>query len=208
MTEPIYLASASPRRRELLDQIRVAYTVFDVPPPPGEDEPRMKGESPLAYVKRTALEKARRAVEWARANDNAALGSTHVLLTADTTVALGDNILAKPRDAADAARMLAWLSGKTHVVHTAVVVVAGGTTIEALSSSQVTFSGLSPEEIDAYVASGEPFGKAGAYGIQGMAARFISRIDGSYSGVMGLPLFETARLLARADALLRTGRPA
>ena len=153
MTEPIFLASASPRRRELLDQIRVAYTVFDVPAPPGEDEPRMKGESPA--------------------------------------------------DAADAARMLTRLSGKTHVVHTAVVVVAGGATLKALSTSQVTFSVLSPEDIDAYVASGEPFGKAGAYGIQGMAARFISRIDGSYSGVMGLPLFETARLLEQTNDILR-----
>ncbi len=203
MTEPIFLASASPRRRELLAQIRVAYTVFDVPPPPGEDEPRMKDESPLAYVTRTALEKAGRAIEWARANDNAAVGNTRVLLTADTTVALGDEILAKPADPADAARMLAWLSGKTHVVHTAVVVVAGRTTFEALSTSQVTFSVLSPEDIDAYVASGEPFGKAGAYGIQGMAAHFISRIDGSYSGVMGLPLFETARILEQAHDILR-----
>ena len=190
MTEPIFLASASPRRRELLDQIRVAYTVFDVPAPPGEDEPRMKGESPLAYVTRTALDKAGRAVEWARASDN-------------TTVALGDEILAKPADAADAARMLTRLSGKTHVVHTAVVVVAGGATLKALSTSQVTFSVLSPQDIDAYVASGEPFGKAGAYGIQGMAARFISRIDGSYSGVMGLPLFETARLLEQTNDILR-----
>lgn len=202
MTEPIFLASASPRRRELLDQIRVAYAMFDVPPPPGEDEPRTKDESPLAYVTRTALDKARRAIDWARANDNASVGTTRVLLTADTTVALGDEILAKPADAADAARMLGWLSGKTHVVHTAVVVVAGGTTLEALSTSQVTFSVLSPEDIAAYVASGEPFGKAGAYGIQGMAARFISRIDGSYSGVMGLPLFETARLLEQAEDLL------
>ena len=203
MTEPIFLASASPRRRELLDQIRVVYTVFDVPAPPGEDEPRMNGESPLAYVTRTALDKARRAVEWARASDNAAIGNTRVLLTADTTVALGDEILAKPADAADAARLLTRLSGKTHVVHTAVVVVAGGATLKALSTSQVTFSVLSPEDIDAYVASGEPFGKAGAYGIQGMAARFISRINGSYSGVMGLPLFETARLLEQTNDILR-----
>ena len=203
MTEPIFLASASPRRRELLAQIRVPYTVFEVPAPPGEDEPRMKGESPIAYVTRTALDKARRAIEWARANDNVALGNTRVLLTADTTVALGDEILAKPTDAADAARMLGWLSGKTHVVHTAVVVVAGGSTIETLSSSQVTFTVLSTTDIDVYVASGEPFGKAGAYGIQGMAARFISRIEGSYSGVMGLPLFETAKLLKQANDKLR-----
>ena len=163
----------------------------------------MKGESPIAYVTRTALDKARRAIEWARANDNVALGNTRVLLTADTTVALGDEILAKPTDAADAARMLGWLSGKTHVVHTAVVVVAGGSTIETLSSSQVTFTVLSTTDIDVYVASGEPFGKAGAYGIQGMAARFISRIEGSYSGVMGLPLFETAKLLKQANDKLR-----
>ena len=208
MTEPIFLASASPRRRELLDQIRVGYTVFEVPPPPGEDEPRLKGESPLAYVTRTALEKARRAIAWAHAIDNMAVGNSRALLTADTTVALGDEILAKPADAADAANMLARLGGKTHVVHTAVVVVAGGITLEALSSSQVTFSAMSQADIDTYVASGEPFGKAGAYGIQGMAARFIPRIDGSYSGVMGLPLFETASLLERANGILRTGRAA
>ena len=203
MTEPIVLASASPRRRELLDQIQVPHTVLIVPPIPGEDEPRMVDESPLAYVTRTAQDKARQAMAWASANNEPGIGESRVLLTADTTVALGDEILAKPADAADAARMLGRLSGKTHVVYTAVVVVAGGATLEALSTSYVSFSVLSEDEISAYVASKEPFGKAGAYGIQGLAACFIARIDGSYSGVMGLPLFETAQLLNQADALLR-----
>lgn len=203
MTEPIFLASASPRRRELLDQIRVAHTVFTVPPAPGEDEPRLPGESPLAYVTRTAMDKAARAIEWARASGDPAIGDSGVLLTADTTVALDDEILGKPADAADAARMLSRLSGKTHVVHTAVVVVVCGQMLESLSTTHVTFATLTQTAIDDYVASAEPFGKAGAYGIQGLAARFITRIDGSYSGVMGLPLFETACLLDRANELLR-----
>lgn len=203
MTEPIILASASPRRRELLNQIQVAHSVLIVPPAPGEDEPRMAGESPRTYVMRTAQEKARQALDWAGAINDSEIGKSRMLLTADTTVALGEEILAKPVDAADAVRMLARLSGKTHIVHTAVVVVVAGRTLEALSTSYVTFSALSDDDINAYVASGEPFGKAGAYGIQGLAARFIARIDGSYSGVMGLPLFETSQLLGQADAILR-----
>lgn len=203
MTEQIVLASASPRRRELLDQIQVAHSVLIVPAAPGEDEPRMAGESPRTYVMRTARDKARQALDWAGAINDSKIGKSRVLLTADTTVAMGEEILAKPVDAAEAVRMLARLSGKTHIVHTAVVVVVAGRTLEALSTSHVTFSALSDDDINAYVASGEPFGKAGAYGIQGLAARFIARIDGSYSGVMGLPLFETSQLLGQANAILR-----
>lgn len=199
MTSPIYLASASPRRSELLDQIRVAHRVLLVPPGPGEDEPRLSGESPLAYVTRTAMDKATRAIAWGRANVDPEIGEARIILSADTTVALGDDILGKPADANDAARMLRQLSGRTHVVHTAVVVAAQGLTREALSTTQVTFATLSAQAIETYVASGEPFGKAGAYGIQGLAARFIARIEGSYSGVMGLPLYETAQLLDQAN---------
>ncbi len=163
----------------------------------------MADESPRTYVLRTAQDKARQALDWAEVINDAEIGKSRVLLTADTTVSLGEEILAKPVDAADAVRMLSRLSGKTHVVHTAVVVVVAGKMLEVLSTSHVTFSALSDDDINAYVASGEPFGKAGAYGIQGLAARFIAHIDGSYSGVMGLPLFETSQLLSQADALLR-----
>lgn len=200
---PICLASASPRRRELLGQIGVSHDVLLVPPAPGEDEPRQPNEAPIAYVARTALEKAHRAIAWARTTGDPMLGKTRVLLTADTTVALGDDILGKPADAEQAAGMLAKLSGNTHIVHTAVVVMAANCVLEALSTTEVRFSVLSEAEIQAYIATGEPFGKAGAYGIQGHAARFISQISGSYSGVMGLPLFETGRLLDEANRLIR-----
>ncbi len=188
-TQWIYLASASPRRHELLEQLNVDHRVLEVPPAPGDDEPRLANESPIVYVQRTAMDKARRAVAWSSA--------LQPILAADTTVALGDAILGKPTDASDAARILALLSDKTHVVHTAVVLAHRGQFLRALSTTSVTFAPLTAAMIRDYVASGEPFGKAGAYGIQGLAARFISRIHGSYSGVMGLPLFETAQLLAQ-----------
>ena len=194
--QTIYLASASPRRSELLKQINIAHSVLDVPAAPGEDEPRHAGESPLEYVQRTALEKANRAVAWI-ASQNNILNANWPVLAADTTVALGDVVLGKPQDAADAKNILKSLSDTTHIVYTAVILCHGGKQWQALSTSEVSFSELSDADIDAYIATGEPFGKAGAYGIQGFAAKFISKLEGSYTGVMGLPLYETAELFKK-----------
>ena len=191
----LYLASASPRRHELLLQINVAHQVVDVPAAPGEDEPRLPGESPLDYVQRTARDKADRAVNWLKKQDPDRFNMSAAILTADTTVAFGDLILGKPRDEADAKEILSLLSEKTHLVHTAVVCARGARRWEALSTSHVSFGQLSLDDLNAYIATKEPFGKAGAYGIQGEAARFIRELRGSYTGVMGLPLYETSQLL-------------
>ena len=193
----LYLASASPRRHELLLQINVAHQVIDIPTVPGEDEPRLQGEPPLNYVQRTARDKADRAVTWLSQQNPNSVERNATILTADTTVALGDIILGKPRDEADAKEILLQLSGRTHLVHTAVVCARGPMRWETLSTSAVTFSDLSLETIDTYISTREPFGKAGAYGIQGAAASFIQELRGSYTGVMGLPLFETDQLLKR-----------
>lgn len=194
----LYLASASPRRRELLQQIGLAHEVLRVPAPPGEDEPQLPGESPDVYVLRTAREKAIRGEQWVRSQALPALP----VLAADTTVILDGAVLGKPADRADALRILQALSGTTHEVHTAVILAADGQRYESVSITQVTMRVTSAAERERYCDSGEPFGKAGAYGIQGLASVFIERIAGSYSGVMGLPLFETAQLLARAGILL------
>lgn len=191
----IYLASASPRRHEILEQMGVPHSVLDVPSPPGEDEPRFPGESPADYVRRTAKEKALRAMEWVVAQ---ALPPQPVL-AADTTVFLGDDILGKPTDIDDARQMLRRLSGTTHCVHTAVVLSCANGLYEAVSITDVRMKTLSDAEIEAYCATGEPMGKAGSYGIQGHASLFIEHIAGSYSGVMGLPVFETGQLLGRLD---------
>lgn len=191
----LYLASASPRRHDLLLQINVAHEVIDIPAAPGEDEPRIKGESPLDYVQRTARDKADRAVKWLEKQDPDRFNLRANILTADTTVAFGDLILGKPRDEADAKEILSLLSGKTHLVHTAVVCARSALRWEALSTSEVSFGQLSLRDITDYIATKEPFGKAGAYGIQGNAARFIRELRGSYTGVMGLPLYETGQLL-------------
>jgi septum formation protein len=194
----IYLASRSPRRLELLGQLGIACRILV-----DEDETRAEslevvrpGESPTAYVRRVAHAKARAAVPRI-----AACGLPPApLLAADTTVALGGTLLGKPTDARDAARMLHLLSGRTHRVLSAVVVARadGRKLFDAVQVSRVRFCRLSPAEVDAYVASGEPFGKAGAYAIQGRAAAFVRSIEGSHSGIMGLPLHETARLLRKA----------
>nr|WP_315463940.1 Maf family protein [uncultured Rhodoferax sp.] len=189
----IYLASQSPRRRELLSQIGVAHELLL--PAPEEDaeslEVVLEGDTPAVYVQRvTALKLIAAQARLAGAN-----GRNCPILCADTTVALGDAILGKPEDAEDAKRMLRALAGGTHRVFTAVAVAWGEKTAQACSESVVTFSAMSEEDIAAYVASGEPMGKAGAYGVQGRAAAFIARIEGSYSGIMGLPLFETAQAL-------------
>jgi septum formation protein len=220
MTLQLYLASASPRRSELLTQLGVHHVVLTVPAVPGEDEPRYQNESPLAYVQRTAHDKADRCIEWLSRNachpdnrqaindspqglnDNQkGLDQNLYALTADTTVALGDRVLGKPIDQEDARKTLSLLSNQTHLVHTAVVLCRGQERFTAISSSKVTFAALSTHDIEQYIASKEPFGKAGAYGIQGLAAQYIRQLDGSYTGVMGLPLFETAQLLKKAGIL-------
>ncbi|CAB3907412.1 Maf family protein [Achromobacter animicus] len=190
----LYLASASPRRRELLNQIGLAHEVLLVPAPPGEDEPQHPGESAAYYVQRTARDKALRGRDWMRAHDMPILP----LLAADTTVILAGEVLGKPADRDDAIRILQALSGTAHEVHTAVAVCSGDRLLEAVSITEVHMRALQDDEIGRYCDSGEPFGKAGAYGIQGLAGTFVSRIAGSYTGVMGLPLFETANLLREA----------
>ena len=195
----IYLASQSPRRSQLLDQIGVAHALLL--PHAEEDtetlEAVLPNERPAAYVQRVTQAKADAALRrWqARGLPPAPI------LCADTTVALEGVILGKPHNGADAAQMLAQLSGQSHQVFTAVAVALGAGRWAALSISQVQFAPLTPAQISAYVASGEPMGKAGAYGIQGAAAAFIAHIEGSYSGIMGLPLFETAQLLRSAGVL-------
>ncbi len=199
----IYLASASPRRHEILVQIGVEHEVLDVPAPAGEDEPRLLGEAPADYVLRTAREKAIRARQWLVEHPSRAasgLDATRAILSADTTVVLGDDILGKPTGPDDARRMLARLSGVTHTVHTAVVLSRGSQLVDDVSVTQVRFKRLSQTEIEAYCVTDEPMGKAGAYGIQGKAAVFIEHIAGSYTGVMGLPAFETWRLLQSCQA--------
>lgn len=190
----LYLASASPRRRELLTQVGLAHEVLLVPAPPGEDEPQHPGESAANYVQRTARDKALRGRDWMLSQDLPQLP----LLAADTTVILTGAVLGKPADRDDAMRILRALSGSTHEVHTAVAVWTGNQLLEAVSITEVRMRELTDEEIGRYCDSGEPYGKAGAYGIQGLAGTFISHIAGSYTGVMGLPLFETANLLRAA----------
>ena len=192
----IYLASQSPRRAQLLDQLGVHHELLLAGD--GEDaealEAERLGELPAAYVERVTRAKlaAARRRRVARALPEAPI------LAADTTVALGTRILGKPADAAAARAMLAALSGRTHRVLSAVAVAAGRRTLFALSISRVHFAAIAPAEIEAYVAGGEPFGKAGAYAIQGGAAAWITHIAGSYTGIMGLPLHDTARLLRQA----------
>lgn len=183
---PLVLASASPRRAELLTSAGFAFTVevADV------DESEHPDESPEAYVVRVARDKAR-----AIARRGQAAGA--VVLAADTTVVAGGEILAKPADEADAIRMLERLSGSVHEVFTGVVTIADGLEAAELVRTRVHLMTMTPEEIRWYVATGEPMGKAGAYGIQGRAARFIDWIDGSWSNVVGLPVATVDRMLKR-----------
>lgn len=193
MADFIYLASQSPRRRQLLDQLGVRYELLL--PDASEDaeglEVVLAGESPASYVQRVTLLKLDSAL--ARLKRRGLVPAP--VLCSDTTVALGRTIYGKPKDAMDAARMLAELAGRTHRVLTAVAVGTARKHKALLSTSRVSFAPLSKKDISAYVASGEPMGKAGAYAVQGRAAGFIDRIAGSYSGIMGLPLYETAQLL-------------
>ena len=183
--ELICLASASPRRRQLLEQIGVAFEVC----PTDIDESFRHDEPPLELVHRLALAKAGHAA--ARSHQS----PDQLIVAADTAVVLGGKIFGKPTDNNDARRMLAELSGRTHQVMTAVAMVRGDARFCETNVSEVTFKDLEPAQIEHYVATGEPADKAGAYGIQGLGAVFVSRLEGSYSGVMGLPLFETAALL-------------
>ena len=189
----IYLASQSPRRRQLLEQLGVGYELLL----PGDEEDAegmeavLPGEAPLAYVKRVTHLKLQAALKRRKARGLKAAP----VLCSDTTVALGRQILGKPADAKDAARMLSALSGQTHRVLTAVSVGTDKKQVQVVSISKVRFATMTPAQIKAYVANGEPMGKAGAYAVQGRAAAFIEHISGSYSGIMGLPVFETAQLL-------------
>ena len=181
----LYLASQSPRRRQLLEQLGVHFGTLDVKVP----EVRLPGEPPEDYVSRVARENAGAGL--------LRLSGVHgaVVLGADTEVVLDADVFGKPGNAADAAVMLRRLSGRTHRVLSAVWCVSGGREAHALSTSQVSFAELSDAVIAAYVATGEPDGKAGAYAVQGRAGAFVRHLSGSYSGVMGLPLYETSELL-------------
>lgn len=196
----IYLASQSPRRAQLLGQLGVRHELLLAGPE--EDAEALEhvrtGESPTAYVQRVTALKLDAAVARHRR-----LGLPPApVLCADTTVAFGRTILGKPEDAQDAQRMLALLSGRTHRVLTAVALQHGRRRHAALSVSRVRFAAVEKRRIAAYVASGEPDGKAGAYAIQGRAAAFVEHISGSHSGIMGLPMFETAQLLRQAGFAL------
>lgn len=181
----LYLASQSPRRRELLARLGQPFACLDLDVP----EQRQPGEPPEDYVRRVAREKAGAGLLQVMAIAGARV------IGADTEVVLDDEVFGKPRDGADAAAMLARLSGRTHRVVSAVSLVSAAREAQVASVSEVSFGDLDQATIDAYIASGEWQGKAGAYAIQGDAQRFISHLSGSYSGVMGLPLYETARLL-------------
>jgi septum formation protein len=184
----VYLASGSPRRRELLTQIGVPFQVLSAP----VDETSLRNETPLAYVSRLAAAKADSG--WASRRDHAFAP----VLAADTAVVLDGEILGKPKDKADALHMLLRLSGRVHQVMTAVALRSAAELNVRVSRSLVTFRQLESGEVSAYWDTGEACDKAGAYAIQGTAAVFIADLRGSYSGVMGLPLFETAELLKSA----------
>jgi septum formation protein len=176
MSKKLILASASPRRRELLEHM---------------DESMLRGETVLQHVRRLAIEKARLGYQQLSRQEN-----DHVVLAADTVVEIDGDVLGKPADRRQAAGFLTRLSARKHMVHTAVAVVTGTSELTDISSSEVEFAALTEQQITAYVATGEPLDKAGAYAIQGIAAQFIVNLNGSYSGVMGLPLYETAKLLS------------
>lgn len=193
--QKIWLASKSPRRADLLTGMGVSFEVLQFTDGDGAlyevDESVMPGELPRDYVRRVALDKALHAVSYVREQGL----DERPLLSADTTVAIGNRILGKPADAAEAREMLQTLSDQTHEVLTAVIVVDGDQIRQALSVSHVRFAPLSDETIEAYIATGEPFDKAGAYGIQGAAGKFVAEMQGSFTGIMGLPVDETAQLL-------------
>ena len=184
----IYLASNSPRRSELLQQIDISFSRVC-----GEiDEIRKENESATAYVQRLALEKAQQGFANILKNNS----KIRPVLGADTIVVLDGYVFEKPKNQQDARDMMLQLSGKTHQVHTAVALVSENKISTTLVTTTVVFKTLNEDEISCYWQSGEPVGKAGGYGIQGKAAKFIRHLSGSYTGVVGLPLFETAELIA------------
>ncbi len=187
MQPQLHLASMSPRRSELLTQIGVVHSIIEV----DVDETPLTGESPDTYVLRLAQSKAQAG--------KAALNifDTGVVLAADTAVVVDNTILGKPQHREEFLEMMQLLSGREHLVYSGVALAAEKIT-SSLSTSKVTFCQIGPEQAAAYWLSREPADKAGGYGIQGLGAIFISRIEGSYSGVMGLPLYETAQLLTQA----------
>ncbi len=197
----IILASASPRRLELLQQIAVSCDVHPI----DLDETPLPDEIAREYVQRLALAKATQVFHKITGSQSGSL--SHVItektvipvLGCDTTVEVAGEILGKPDDCVHAGEILAKLSGRLHSVHTAVALVCAGQTLTAISCTEVRFASLSARRIQQYIATGEPMGKAGAYAIQGQGAQFIREIRGSYSGVMGLPLYETAELLMQAN---------
>lgn len=185
MNPDLILASASPRRKELLLQLGVCFQVLTA----DIDETPLQGENPEQYVQRLAREKAQAILHSAQCPPHIAV------LGADTIVVCDRQLLGKPRDAEQAAAMLSQLSARTHRVLTAVCLCNEQALEIRMSDTEVTFRTLGSQDIDSYIRSGEPFGKAGAYAVQGLGAAFVSCISGSYSGVVGLPLFETAQLL-------------
>lgn len=194
MAKRLVLASASPRRKALLQQLGVEFEVQPV----DMDESLQPGEGVLEHVQRLAIEKARLGFSQVAlaANDLA-------VLAADTVVEVDGEVLGKPENYGQAAAFLARLSGKKHKVHTAIAIVTADRELTALSSSEVEFAQLTASQINAYIETGEPMDKAGAYAIQGLAARFVVNLNGSYSGVMGLPIYETANLLAACGVCCR-----
>ena len=192
MSHPVVLGSSSPRRRELLTLIGIPHTVV----PADIDETPLEGELPRPHAERLAQEKARVVLD---REPNA------VVIAADTIVVVDGEILGKPRDEADAASMLRRLSGRRHVVLTAVAVARAGALVSDVESVDVTFRALSEPDITRYIATREPMDKAGAYGIQGFGATIVTRIDGDYFAVMGLALGLMVRLMARVGVEYRFG---
>ncbi len=194
MTKRLVLASASPRRKALLQQMGVEFEVQPV----DMDESMQSGEDVLEHVQRLAIAKARLGYR------HAVVPATDLaVLAADTVVEVDGEVLGKPENAGQAAAFLARLSGKKHKVHTAVAIVTANREFTALSSSEVEFAQLTDSQINGYVETGEPMDKAGAYAIQGLAARFVINLNGSFSGVMGLPIYETANLLSACGVCSR-----
>jgi septum formation protein len=202
LDKKIYLASKSPRRRELLRQIGVEFELLmlrnDTPRGPDVPEDVLSNEDPMEYVARVANEKA--AFAWNIVQQRRL--TPRPVLAADTTVVINGDILGKPASNAEAVAMLQRLSGRTHQVLTSIAVHYTNMTEQITQVSEVRFATLSPASIKAYCATTEPYDKAGGYGIQGLAALFVEHIDGSHSGIMGLPLYETAKLLRQAGVPL------
>jgi septum formation protein len=196
----LILASASPRRHELLAQAGLKFTAV----PANLNEDLLPDEAAAAYVQRLAEEKAQAVWNAHRSTD--ALDEPLLVLGADTCVVCDGHILGKPTDAADARRMLELLSGRTHAVLTGLAVVMGQKVVRDLEITQVTFNSIDDAEIAQYIASGEPLDKAGAYAIQGYAARWIPRIEGCYFNVVGLPIARTIALLAEAQTMSEADR--